>query len=130
MRPRVRIALQLCWDDGVVLRDGSRGEIVIPRGDDDVRIVDRGRRREVDGVVATQRMALGELSGSSCKRVVEPDHIQLVAQGFDRPDCSPQRARVDAAAAMRGGSGSTCFGVDELTGGDDLCPVPQLDGDV
>lgn len=113
-----------------MLRDGSRGEVAIPCGDDEVGVLDRGRGREVHGVVTSQRMALGKLSRCSRKRVVDPDHVQFAAQLVDRSDRGPQRARVDAAIALRGGRGGARFGVDQLAGDDGLCAVPQLGSDV
>jgi hypothetical protein len=75
-------------------------------------------------------MALAKLSRCARERVVESDHVQLTTQLVDRSDRGPQRARVDASTALSGGRGSACFGVDQLAGGDGLCTVPQLGGDV
>lgn len=84
----------------------------------------------MDGVVAAQPMMLGQLSRSPCKGLVNADHVQLIAQLVDRPHGSPQLARVDPAAPMRGRGGSTCFGIDQLAGRDGLCPIPQLNRDI
>jgi hypothetical protein len=84
----------------------------------------------VHGVVTAQRMALGKRSRCSREGVVEADHVQFATQLVDRSDRGPQRAHVDAAIALCGGRGGACFRVDELAGGDGLCPVPQLCGNV
>jgi hypothetical protein len=75
-------------------------------------------------------MVLGKLSRSACKDLVDPDHLQLVAQLVDRPHGTPQLARIDPAGPVRGRSGGACLGVDQLAGRDDLCSIPQLDRDV
>jgi hypothetical protein len=124
------MALEHCWDDGAVLRDRRRGERAIPRRHNQLGVVDRDRRRKVDGVVATQPVVLGKRSRSPCKGLVESDHVQLIAQLVDRPHGSPQLARVDPAAAMRCRGGSACFGVDQLAGRDGLCAIPQLDRNI
>jgi hypothetical protein len=91
---------------------------------------DRDRGREVDGIVASQPMVLGQLSSSPCKPLVNADHVQFAAQLVDHPRGSPQLARVDPATPMSGSSGSTCLGIDQLAGRDGLCSIPQLNRDI
>ena len=122
--------LPLCWDDGVVLRDGGSGEVAVPCSHHEIGVVDCGRGGEVHGVIAAQRVALCNFSSRSRECVVEADHVQFATQPVDRPDRGPQRARVDAATAMCGGRGGTGFGVNQLAGSDGLCVVPQLGGNV
>jgi hypothetical protein len=114
----------------LVLRDGGRGEVAIPCGDDEIRVVDRGRGGKVHGVVTAQCMALGKRSRRSCELAVESDHVQFAAQFVDRSDRRSQRVSIDAAIALCGGRGGACFGVDQLAGGDGLGAVPQLGGNV
>jgi hypothetical protein len=99
--------------DGVVNCDSSRGEVAIPRGHDELGVIDRSRGCQVDGVVAPQTVAFRELAGSPRKGFVEADHIQFVTQILDRPHGCPQRACVDAAAPVRRRRGGARFRIDQ-----------------
>lgn len=114
----------------MALRKGGGGEIAVPRGDDEIGVVDGRGGCEVDGVVAAQRVALGKLSGGARERLVESDDVQLVEQPVDRPDRDAQRARVDPPVPMRGRRSSTRLGVDKMARRDGLGAIPQLGGDV
>lgn len=122
--------LLLCGNDGAVLR-GGRAQITVPGGHDEVWILDRDGRCEMDCVVAAQRVPFGEFACGSCEGGVEADHVQLIAQLIDASDRAPKGACVDPPASMR----RCCcccarFGVDQLAGGYGFCAIPQLCGNV
>jgi hypothetical protein len=74
----------LCRNHCVVLCDRGGREVAVPGCHDEIGVIDCDCGCEVDGVVATQRVPLGEVSCHARERVVESDHVQLLAQLVDR----------------------------------------------
>jgi predicted nucleic acid-binding protein len=72
-----------------VLCGSGVAEIAVPRRHHEARVFDRDGRCEVDRVVAAQRVLLCELSGSSRKRSVEADQVQLLTKLIDASHGAP-----------------------------------------
>ena len=123
-------ALPRRGNHGVTSRHCGLSKVAIPSRHHEVGVVDRRGRRKVDGVVAAEPMALGELARGSSERVVKPDPLELLTELVDRPDRGSQRSRIDPSRAASRGRGGARLGVDQLAGCDGRRSVPQLRGDI
>jgi hypothetical protein len=84
----------------------------------------------VDGVVAAQTVALGQLSRDARERLVDADDAQLLEQSLDATDRCSRAGRVEPAGAPGGRDGGARLRVGELPGGERRRALPDLRGDV
>jgi hypothetical protein len=85
---------------------------------------------EVNGVIAAQGVLGGEVAGVAGQWFVDRDGAQLAVEFLERGDSAAVRRLVDAASASGRGDRCASFGVDELTGDEDVGAIPELDGEL
>jgi hypothetical protein len=100
------------------------GERGVPGREENVVGVDRQRGCEVGGVIATQRVPGGEVSGVPRERLVKTDDAQLRVELLQRLDGEVVCGLVDPIGSSSGRDARAGFRIDELAGDRKLGAVP------
>ena len=124
-----RVLVEAGDDRDANLKCGG-GEVAVPGHEREVGRVGSQRGGEMHGVIATQRVLLGEFAGVAGQRPVDTDQHHRVACSLQVADDCAQLGPVDPPAAVRGGERRACLGIDEAAGDALRGSSPDLIGEL